>query len=126
MVMLYLESETPDGMEEEFEESMIDATQDYAGFNINEFDYEVEAGDHFLYVDVSKGPKVTGEPGKAPEFEILEAESQEELEDLVDALEEPETKGRKMRKQKVSNSSYSVDEGTHYQACIIEKGPWLS
>ena len=126
MTELYLESKTPDEMEQKVEERMIDVTQDFAGFSINQLDYEVDAGNHFLYLDVARGPKTTGEPGRSPDFEILEAESQEELRELVSELEEPEHKSRKMRRRNVGTSSYAVEDGTHYQACIIEKGPWLS
>ncbi|MFB6203885.1 MAG: hypothetical protein ABEK01_05335 [Candidatus Nanohaloarchaea archaeon] len=126
MTRLYLESDGPDALEEEFMEKIEEETRDHAGYSILEFDYEVDGDEHLLYVDLQKGPKATGSPGSAPEFHVLEAESQEDLSDMVDELEEPEWRGRKMRKRNVGESSYAAEDDAHYQAVTVETGPWLS
>ncbi|MFB6208376.1 MAG: hypothetical protein ABEJ69_03430 [Candidatus Nanohaloarchaea archaeon] len=126
MGRLYITSETTDGLEETFEDRVTEETRDHAGYKLLDMDYEVDSGEHHLYLDLQKGPKATGSRGKAPEFHVLEADTQEDLSEMVDELEEPEHRPRKMRNRNVGLSSYAVDNGTHYQACIIEKGPWLS
>lgn len=121
-----LNSETAEGMEELFESQVKDETQGYYGFEIEEFDYEVEAGEHLLYLDISTHGKATGTSGRAPEFHILKAENQDDLEEAVADLEGTESKTRKFRDRHIDQSSYTFDNGTHYQACTVEKGPWRS
>lgn len=122
----HLNSENAEEMEELFESRVKDETQDYHGFEIEEFDYEVEAGEHFLYLDISTSGKATGTKGRAPEFHILEAGTQDELEEAMEELEGTESKTRKFRDRNIGQSSYTVDNGTHYQAFTVEKGPWRS
>lgn len=126
MDSLELEAETPEGLEEEFYDKVEDYTENHFGYELDIESYNVESGKHSMKLEADRGPSQTGTAGTAPEFHALDAESEQELEELYAELGGAETRRGSRRSVKVAKSADAEDSGTYYRACIMSKGPWRS